>query len=434
MPSNSNASDGPSIETGVKFSSNISGYVTGVRFYKGTNNTGTHIGSLWSSTGVLLAAATFTNETASGWQEVTFPNPIPIDAGTVYVASYFSPTGTYNTDDNYFNSGYDNGPIHALSNSESANGVFLYTSSSAFPTNSYQATNYWVDVVFSTIEQIPDSTPPTVTNTSPADGSTNVPVASAVTADFSESIQSNTISFTLSDGTNNVPGTVTYDDSTHAATFTPSAPLTGFTTFTATVSGVQDTAGNPMTSPVSSSFTTASTDFTPPTVTATSPATGATGVALNSDVSATFSESVQSGTITMVLTDSLNDAIPGSVLYDSDTQTASFTASSALNGSSSYTMAVSGAMDLSGNTMSPVSWSFTTADVTPPTVTLTSPVDGTTDVPVGVAPSATFSESVQSGTIVMTVVDALDNPVPGTVTYDDPSHSATFTPDAPWRI
>ena len=54
----------------MKFRSDVAGQVTGVRFYKGSGNTGTHIGNLWSSTGTLLASATFTGESASGWQQV----------------------------------------------------------------------------------------------------------------------------------------------------------------------------------------------------------------------------------------------------------------------------------------------------------------------------------------------------------------------------
>ncbi len=88
------AGDHSSTEVGVKFSSEVNGSVTGIRFYKAAANTGTHIGSLWSSTGTLLASATFTNETASGWQQVTFSEPVAITAGTTYVAGYWLPTGT----------------------------------------------------------------------------------------------------------------------------------------------------------------------------------------------------------------------------------------------------------------------------------------------------------------------------------------------------
>ena len=140
-----------SLELGVRFTSNINGLITGVRFYKGVNNTGTHIGHLWSSTGTLLASATFTGETASGWQQVTFSTPVAITANTVYVASYFSPTGDFPVDRNYFAaSGVNNPPLQALVNGSGGalNGIYSYGSTSLFPTSSYQSSNYWVDVVF----------------------------------------------------------------------------------------------------------------------------------------------------------------------------------------------------------------------------------------------------------------------------------------------
>jgi hypothetical protein len=129
----------------------VAGYITGVRFYKGSGNTGTHVGYLWSSTGTLLASATFTSETASGWQQVNFSTPVAIAAGTTYVASYLAPNGHYAYDEGYFaNSGVDNGVLHALSSpAAGGNGVFLY-GAGGFPSQSWDATNYWVDVVFST--------------------------------------------------------------------------------------------------------------------------------------------------------------------------------------------------------------------------------------------------------------------------------------------
>jgi hypothetical protein len=41
----------------------------------------------------------------------------------------------------------DNPPLHALANSASANGVYAY-GGIRFPMQSYDATNYWVDVMF----------------------------------------------------------------------------------------------------------------------------------------------------------------------------------------------------------------------------------------------------------------------------------------------
>lgn len=148
-PETLEANDPNSIELGVKFNSEVNGSVTGIRFYKAAANTGTHIGSLWSSTGTLLASATFTNETASGWQQVTFSEPVPITAGTTYVAGYLAPNGHYSATSAAFSSaGLSNPPLEALANGISPNGVYEYATSSTFPGSSYNAANYWVDVLF----------------------------------------------------------------------------------------------------------------------------------------------------------------------------------------------------------------------------------------------------------------------------------------------
>ena len=141
--------DASAVNVGVKFQSDTAGFITGIRFYKGTGNSGTHVGSLWSSTGTLLAQATFSGETATGWQSVTFATQVAISANTTYIASYLAPNGHYASDQTYFNTGVDRAPLHALSSGASGgNGVYAYGASSAMPNNTFNATNYWVDVSF----------------------------------------------------------------------------------------------------------------------------------------------------------------------------------------------------------------------------------------------------------------------------------------------
>ncbi len=148
-PTTIDSGDGSSVELGVKFTSEAPGTVTGIRFYKAATNTGTHVGGLWSSTGTLLASATFTNETASGWQQVNFSTPVTIAANTTYVAGYLAPKGHYSdTSSGFASAGVSNPPVSALANTVSTNGVYAYSASSAFPTSTYKATNYWVDVAF----------------------------------------------------------------------------------------------------------------------------------------------------------------------------------------------------------------------------------------------------------------------------------------------
>jgi hypothetical protein len=148
LPTNLATNDPNAVELGMKVQASVPGVVTGLRFYKGATNTGTHVGHLWTSTGTLLGSVTFTNETASGWQQATFATPIPISANTPYVVSYYTPTGGYAYDSGYFGSAVVNGPLTALANGVAGgNGVYLY-GSGGFPTETYQGTNYWVDVVF----------------------------------------------------------------------------------------------------------------------------------------------------------------------------------------------------------------------------------------------------------------------------------------------
>src|SRR5205085_2431559 len=144
----------------LKFTTNTAGTVSGVRFYKGSLNTGSHVGKLWNRTGTLLASVTFTGETGSGWQQANFATPVSIAAGQTYIVSYLAPNGHYSADNNYFaTTGVSSPPLQALaSGADGGNGVYLY-GSGGFPTNTYQASNYWVDVVFNTTAA--DTTPPT---------------------------------------------------------------------------------------------------------------------------------------------------------------------------------------------------------------------------------------------------------------------------------
>ena len=147
-PGGIDSGDGNSVEVGVKFSADTFGAVSGVRFYKASTNTGTHVGNLWSATGQLLAHATFTNESASGWQQVTFATAVPISANTTYVASYYAPVGHYSQDAGYMyphpapepdgNDSLDSAPLHVLRNTPtSGNGLYSNSNTTTFPTSTY---------------------------------------------------------------------------------------------------------------------------------------------------------------------------------------------------------------------------------------------------------------------------------------------------------
>ncbi len=263
VPGTVNAGDGSSVELGVKVRTTAAGSITGVRFYKSPANTGSHTGSLWSASGTRLATGTFTNETASGWQQLNFSTPVSVKANTTYVASYFAPNGGYSYDGGYF-SDKDAGlaPLTALkSGTDGGNGVYHYGSTSAFPSSASSGSNYWVDVVLDT--STASTTPPTVTSTSPTSGATGVSITAPVSAVFSSAVDADTLTFTLKDaGGGTVPGAKTLPAS-NKATFTPSTELALHTTYTASVQA-SDLWGNAMADPVTWTFTTSS---TPPAVT-----------------------------------------------------------------------------------------------------------------------------------------------------------------------
>ncbi|MFO0891121.1 MAG: DUF4082 domain-containing protein [Isosphaeraceae bacterium] len=427
VPGVASVSDTASVELGMKFQSSVAGYVTGVRFYKGPSNTGTHIGHLWSATGSLLATTTFTGETSAGWQQASFATPVPIAANTTYVISYLAPAGRYPADAQAFSSTVGVGVLRGLSSASSGgNGVYRYTTTGAFPNSSFNATNYWVDVVFS--NTLPN-VPPSLTARSPAPGATGVGAGSPVTATFNEPVRPETVSFELRDGNNNlIPASLAYNSSTFVATLTPLAPLAASTTYTATVNGALDLAGIAMV-PASWSFTTV-TDSVGPSVVSTTPASGESAVALGTAISVTFSEPVNPATINFFLEDVAENLIPASMTYDSLTYTATLTPSSPLAASTRYTAEVTGAQDLAGNPIAATaSWEFVTSSANQvPTVLTTSPPNGAGNLSVAAVVSATFNQNVLPESIAFTLVDSNNVPVSVTLSYDAATRTVTLDP------
>jgi hypothetical protein len=140
-PANPAAQDGAAVQLGVRFTASVAGTITGIRFYKGAGDTGSHTAYLWSATGTQLASASFTSESASGWQDVYFATPVAITAGTEYRASYYTTNAAYAIDANGLANPIVNGPLSTLATGGS------YTYSKNFPNNT-STTNYWVDVHF----------------------------------------------------------------------------------------------------------------------------------------------------------------------------------------------------------------------------------------------------------------------------------------------
>ncbi len=135
------------VELGAKFMTSKAGTVEGIRFFSASHTNGEYTGHLWDANGNMLASATFSNVTPNGWQEVLFSEPVAIEPGMVYVASYYNAAGAYAATSGGLTSAVANGSVTILGNdTEGGNGVYNY--SGGFPNQTFNATNYWVDVIF----------------------------------------------------------------------------------------------------------------------------------------------------------------------------------------------------------------------------------------------------------------------------------------------
>jgi hypothetical protein len=225
------ASDPNAVELGVKFQATSAGRVIGVRFYKGPQNVGTHVGNLWSASGALLATVTFATETASGWQQALFSSPVTLAIGSTYVVSYHS-SGFYSADGNYFVNALTSGPLTAPSSASSGgNGVYAYGTSSTFPTNSYNAANYWVDVAFAIAGSL-GNLPPIAYNDSGFVTQENTALAIPASALLANDTDPNGYAVSISGVSSPSNGTVTYNASTQAVTFVPANNYIGPAGFT----------------------------------------------------------------------------------------------------------------------------------------------------------------------------------------------------------
>jgi O-glycosyl hydrolase len=284
---------------------------------------------------------------------------------------------------------------------------------------------------------------PTVTTVTPANSSTGVAITSDVTATFSEAMNSSTITsstFTLTpQGGSAVPATVSYDIGSMTATLTPTVQLTNNTVYTATITtGVQSSGGIALGSNYTWSFTTAAATVTAPSVAAVTPTNASTSAAINTTVTATFNEAMDSSTInasTLTLTGPGNTSVQGIVAYNPGTSVATFTPAANLAYNTAYTATISTAVKSSGEVAlaAPDTWSFTTVAAPVPAVTVSIPANGATGVNVGNALTATFSQPMNSSTITastFTLTGPGNAAVSGLVTYNTGTSTATFTPNA----
>ncbi len=276
----------------------------------------------------------------------------------------------------------------------------------------------------------PDTYAPVVTSVNPANGATEISTnITSITATFNESMAGGTITnstFTVS----GLTGTVSYNNPTYTATFTPSGQLLYGQAYTAALStAVTDTAGNPLASTYQWTFT-SEVDVTPPTVTSVNPIDGAAGISRSATITAVFSEDMAASTInTTTFTVS---GVTGSVFYDALSNKVTFTPSGLMPYNTLHTATITtGAQDLYGNAVaSDYVWTFRTeVDTIPPAVSSTNPINDQSLTSVHTRIKAVFSESMAPGSINSSTFTV--SGVTGTVTYDNPTLTATFNPGSP---
>jgi hypothetical protein len=135
--------DWQSVEVGIRFAVAVPGSVLGIRYYKSERNTGVHTGTLWSDSGARLATATFTKEGRSGWQTVSFRQPVTLTPGRTYTASYHTSSGYYAQQQWTFSKDKTIGNKTIVGTS----GVYAYGSGS-YPEDTWHNSAYYVDVLF----------------------------------------------------------------------------------------------------------------------------------------------------------------------------------------------------------------------------------------------------------------------------------------------
>jgi methionine-rich copper-binding protein CopC len=299
------------------------------------------------------------------------------------------------------------------------------------PTNSLaQITQYFVTFDSGTIQDLAgniysgttvydfttvDTIAPTVSTFSPTDGATQVAANSNVTLTFSEAIQRGTGTIQIRSGSATGTLVESFDAATSSRlsisgttlTIDPTINLAANTQYFVTFDSgtIQDLAGNIYSGTTVYDF---ATDSIAPTVSTFSPTDGATQVAVNSNVTLTFSEAIQRGTGTIqirsgsatgTLVESFDAATSSRLSISGSTLTIDPTNSLAQITQYFVTFDSGTIQDLAGNIYSGTTvYDFTTVDTIAPTVSTFSPTDGATQVAANSNVTLTFSEAIQRGT------------------------------------
>lgn len=276
-----------------------------------------------------------------------------------------------------------------------------------------------------------DRKAPAVISQIPQPGSIGASLDVTVIARFDEPVVGvDDTTFRIEQGGTPVFGTISYIPTIDSANFQPGSELAPATEYTAIVSTeIVDLDGNPLASEVRWTFTTAG-DVTPPQVVLRTPGVDATNVAVDSIVTADFSEpvtGVNGSSFTLT-----NGATPvsGSVTTPFSTR-AQLTPATQLAANTTYTARLtSDITDFGFNFLSFTSWSFTTGpDTVGPGLVTRTPSPASTNVGVATNVTASFDEIVVGiSDTTFTLTPQGGSPVAAAVTFAAGTRTATLNP------
>jgi hypothetical protein len=251
VPAIVEANDTNPVELGVVWRSDVDARATALRFFKGAGNTGPHVGRLWTIDGQLLGTVTFPDSNVAGWQQAPLTPPVPVMAGTTYVASYHAPAGRYSINVGTFADEARRRPplVAPASTSTSGNGRFVY-GPGGFPSSSYLAADYGVDVV------VEFDTGLTIVERQPAPGATDVAWDAPVVVGFDRGVDAASVQIGVLDdfGTPLTGITAPLDD--RSVQWRPDAPYPAGRRLTITVLAAQALDGTRLATPVNWFITT----------------------------------------------------------------------------------------------------------------------------------------------------------------------------------
>ncbi len=282
-----------------------------------------------------------------------------------------------------------------------------------------------------------DTSPPTLSSTSPVNGAVGVNVANNLTAVFSENITFASNGIELRDGSNNLIETFTNGSNatitTNTLTLNPTTNLVLNTTYQIIIPGnaLTDLAGNAFAGISAGNWLFNTNDLIAPTLVTQNPSNNANITNLSSNVIGTFSENIQFGAGTIQLLDENNALLETFVNASNATisgNTLTLNPTSDFNINQTYTIAIAGnaLSDLSGNAYAGTmnNWTFTTNDLIAPTIATLSPTDNSIGVGIANSFTVSFSEIVQWGTGSISLFDASNTLIES---FDNTSLNASIT-------